>query len=210
MKTTVYLMRHSKPNRNILNYENNHLLKNEITPLTTEGEERARKLANLPFFKNIDVIYSSHYTRAIATVKYLAKKLDKQINIEEAFCERIRKKDEKTVTPLDFEKRQFKDHSFKLEGGESFNDVVERYYGALKKVLEKDKGKNILIATHSAAMLMTLTKWCDYDIDKLEFTYKDKKILEEKIEAPEIFKLTFEDNHLIDISNLRIEGIYKL
>ncbi|MBR2833521.1 MAG: histidine phosphatase family protein [Bacilli bacterium] len=210
MQTTVYLMRHSKPNRTILNYENNHLLKNEITPLTVEGENRARKLADLPFFQNIDVIYSSHYTRAIATVKYLAEKLGKPINIEEAFCERIRKAEEETITPPNFELRQFKDHSFKLKGGESLNEVVKRYNEALNKVLNENEGKNIVIASHSAAMLMMLTKWCDYDTDKLEFSYKGKKVLDGKIDAPEIFKLTFENNNLIDIGNLRLDGIYKL
>jgi len=210
MKTTVYLMRHSKPNRTILNYEKNHLLRNEITPLTIEGEEIAKQLADLPYFQNIDVIYSSHYTRALATVKYLAEKLNKQINIEEAFCERIRKTDEETITPPHFELQQFKDHTFKLKGGESLNEVVKRYNEALNKVLNENKGKTIVIASHSAAMLMMFTKWCDYDPDKLEFTYKGKKILDGKIEAPEIFKLIFEDNELINISNLRLDGIYKI
>ena len=208
MITTIYLIRHSKPNRNIIKYEND-LIKNELTPLSVEGEKIAKDLANFPFFQNIDVIYSSHYTRTIETVKYLAEKVNKQIIIEKDFGERIRKTNINNITPPDYEKRQFKDHLFKLEGGESFNEVIKRYNDAITKVLNNNKGKNILIASHSTAILMYLTKYCDYDIDKLEFTYKDKLLLNGKIETPEIFKLTFEDDELTDIINLRLEKLYK-
>lgn len=208
MQTIVYLIRHSKPNRNVLNYKENCLMENELTPLSLLGEDDAKTLADLEFLQDIDIIYSSHYTRAIETAKYLAEKLDKQINIEMAFGERIRKTDVETITPKDFELRQFKDHSFKLKGGESFDEVFERYDKGLSRVLKENEGKKIVIVSHSVAMLMMFSKWCDYDIDKLEFTYKGKKILGGEIDAPEMFKLVFEDDELIDISNLRLEGIY--
>ena len=49
-------------------------------------------------------------------------------------------------------------------------------------------------------------KWCKFeyveDKDDMKFTFKDKVIFNKKINAPEVFKLEFdENNELIDIQN---------
>lgn len=44
--------------------------------------------------------------------------------------------------------------------------------------------------------------------DVLRYIYKDKIILDEKINAPEVFKLTFdENNELLDIDNITFEDL---
>ena len=94
--------------------------------------------------------------------------------------------------------------------GKRYDEVFNRYSKALSKVLNENEVKTIAIFSHVVAMLMTFTKWCDLNIDKLEFTYKGKNVLDGKIDAPEIFKLVFEKEELINISNLRLENVYKL
>ena len=52
------------------------------------GEILAKKLSELEELKNIDVLYSSNYIRAISTAKYIAEKNSIEINIDERLGER--------------------------------------------------------------------------------------------------------------------------
>ena len=58
-------------------------IKNEQNPLSDNGEILAQELSNIAEFKNIDVLYSSNYVRAISTAKYIAEKNNIKINIDE-------------------------------------------------------------------------------------------------------------------------------
>ena len=71
--TTVYLIRHSMPFREFLgtyDASDTEQLRNEKNILCVEGEERARKMSEIPLLCDIDVLYSSHYVRAMSTAKY--------------------------------------------------------------------------------------------------------------------------------------------
>ena len=74
MFTTVYLIRHSiKFNMNDYNFYNNSdnkQLRTKKNMLTIEGEKRAEILSKEKEFKNIDVVYSSSYAKAMQTAKY--------------------------------------------------------------------------------------------------------------------------------------------
>lgn len=74
MNTIVYLIRHSTKfnpkDIEIYNSTDSKQLKTEKRMLSIEGEKRAEILSKEPEFKNIDVIYSSDYTRAMQTAKY--------------------------------------------------------------------------------------------------------------------------------------------
>ena len=52
---------------------------NEKIILTVKGEEDAKKISKLEELKNIDVIFSSNYVRAISTAKYIAYENDLDI-----------------------------------------------------------------------------------------------------------------------------------
>ena len=68
---TIYLVRHSAPFVEIDNYEDfksvswNEYNRNMI--LSSEGEEKAKKLCDIEEFKDIDAIYSADSFRAIGT-----------------------------------------------------------------------------------------------------------------------------------------------
>ena len=74
---TFYLIRHSAPFVEIENYEDyksvswNDYNRNII--LSSEGEEKAKKLCELEELKNLDVIYAADSYRAIGTAKYVAE-----------------------------------------------------------------------------------------------------------------------------------------
>lgn len=88
--TIIYLIRHSEQYRNYV-YNHNSEKESEINKkiiLSIEGEEKARVLANKEELKNIELLYSSDYARAVATAKYIAFNNKLTINIDERLGER--------------------------------------------------------------------------------------------------------------------------
>lgn len=83
MSTTIYITRHSIPMKMcpFIKNDDEFQTKNEKQILSVEGEKRAQKLSELEELKDIDVIITSNYVRAIATAKYVADKNDKEIII---------------------------------------------------------------------------------------------------------------------------------
>ena len=82
--TYIYLIRHSEQlrleNKNE-DYETSQIA-NEKIILSVQGEQKAKELSKLEQLKNIDVLYSSNYVRAIATAKYIANENNISINID--------------------------------------------------------------------------------------------------------------------------------
>lgn len=200
--TTIYLIRHSKSEKthNIVNNDNLQI-QNEKQFLSIDGEQLAKEKMDIDELKNIDILYSSNYLRALGTAKYIAKNNNITINIHEGFGERkfgISSWDE---IPDDFYEKQVVDKNYKIDNGESQLEVRNRMLESLNSVFENDK--RIAILTHSTAMLFLLMKWCN--ITKENISYKDKIISVTKIDNCDIFKLTFDDNHdLIEISNIKL------
>ena len=199
--TTIYFIRHSE----VLKYNNVHnsdsfQLQNEKWILTKNGETIAEEKSKLEELQNLDIVYSSNYVRAIGTAKYFSP--DK-INIDERFGERkfgINSWDE---LPTDFGERQFNDFDYKIENGESLNDVIKREEEALNDILNNYKEKKILIVGHSTALAALFSKWCKISYDG-PYIYNDKEFFDGKWNHCETFKLEFDnDNNLISIMNIK-------
>jgi 2,3-bisphosphoglycerate-dependent phosphoglycerate mutase len=80
MNTTVYFIRHAKPDI---------LVKNDMTrPLSLEGIEKSKELINTFKEIKIDHIYSSPFKRAIQTIEPIAKEKNIKIEIIDDFRER--------------------------------------------------------------------------------------------------------------------------
>lgn len=211
MKTIIYLCRHSEP---IAMYDNKNetmQLRNEKISLTILGEEKARKLSLLPELNNIDNVIASNYVRAIATAKYIAFNNKKDIEVMPEFGERkfgnINSWDD---LPKGFSDKQIKDWDYKFEGGESFNEVCERMYFALQSILKKYKGKKIFIVSHGTAISVLFSKIADVFFPDEEnynrvIYFNGKLIFDGKYDAPELFKLEYEDEKLVDIKNIKIK-----
>ena len=69
--TIVYLIRHAETvdENGIRNTNEDSQMINEKEILSVEGEEQAKKLSENAELKNLDIIWSSSYTRAKATAK---------------------------------------------------------------------------------------------------------------------------------------------
>ena len=69
--------------KGIRNTDETSQMINEKEILSIKGEEVAKKLSENKEIKNIDVIWSSSYTRAKQIAKYIASKNNLQINKEQ-------------------------------------------------------------------------------------------------------------------------------
>lgn len=211
MKTIIYLCRHSEPIDMYDNKNETMQLRNEKISLSVLGEEKARKLSLLPELNNIDNVIASNYVRAIATAKYIAFNNKKNIEVIPEFGERkFGNINSWSDLPKGFSDKQIKDWDYKFEGGESFNEVCERMYFALQSVLKKYKGKKIFIVSHGTAISVLFSKIADvffYDEENYNrgIYFNDKLIFDGKYDAPELFKLEYEDEKLVDVKNIKVK-----
>ncbi len=176
--TTIYFVRHAEPN-----YTNHDDILRELS----EKGLKDRELVT-DFFtdKQIDIVLSSPYKRAVDTVLDFAEKNGKDILIVEGFKER--KVDSDWIVDFDsFCKKQWEDFDYKLSDGECLKEVQSRNIVALDNVLSSYKGKNIVIGSHGTA-LSTIINYYDKsfgynDFEKIrflmpwivEFSFEDKK-----------------------------------
>lgn len=211
MKTIIYLCRHSEPIDMYDNKNETMQLRNEKISLSVLGEEKARKLSLLPELNNIDNVIASNYVRAIATAKYIAFNNKKDIEVIPEFGERkFGNINSWSDLPKGFSDKQIKDWDYKFEGGESFNEVCERMYFALQSVLKKYKGKKIFIVSHGTAISVLFSKIAHvefYDEENYNrgIYFNGKLIFDGKCDAPELFKLEYEDEKLVDVKNIKIK-----
>lgn len=212
--TTIYLIRHSVrfERSNIESYltEQSNLLKNEKIILSVEGEKRAEILSHEDELQNIDVVYASNLVRTLATAKYLCYNQNLKVNIDDRFDERrVGIPNDNDVT--DWFTRQYYDPNYKTVGGESQLDVRNRVYGGLLDILSKHKDKRVAIFSHGYAITFLLLKWCKLiNIDcnhKFTISYNDKIIYDKKINAPEVFKLTFDGTNLKNLECIEFEDL---
>lgn len=104
--------------------------------------------------------------------------------------------------PKDFEIKQFKDGSYKIGTGESLNEVQNRMYNALIKILTINKGKKICIVSHTVAMTSLFRVWCNI-VPNDGYYFNNHKFSNTKWDYCETFKLEFDaNNNLISITNI--------
>jgi len=199
--TIVYFMRHSEALKfNNKNNSDSLQIQNEKWPLTIKGENIARAKSLEKEFSDIDIVYSSNYVRAIATAKYFT---NDKVNIDENFGERKFGIDSWDDLPINFGKKQFDDFNYKLDNGESLNEVILRQIDSLNRIMLEHKNKKILIVGHSTALASLFSTWCEVTYDG-PYKFCEKEFFDGKWNFCETFKVTFDnENNLIDIENIK-------
>lgn len=204
MKTVVYFVRHSECVE-VDDFSSDSLqVKNEKKVLSIEGEELARVHSQNKEFTDIDVVISSNYARAIGTSKYIAFNNNKKIIIDSSFGERKFGVNSYSEIEDEFYKRQWEDIYYKKDNGESLYEVQKRMYNGVLDVLDKYRGKKIVIVTHATSLLYLFRKWCDISYDgKYKIMFNNKEAFYGDIKKCETFKLVFDDdNKLLKIDNI--------
>jgi 2,3-bisphosphoglycerate-dependent phosphoglycerate mutase len=194
-------MRHSEPLKcENINNKDSLQIQNEKWCLTLKGESIANEKSKIAELKDFDAVFSSNYVRAISTAKYFT---DDKIFIDESFGERkfgIKSWEE---LPEDFGNKQFNDFDYKIQNGESLNEVINREVTSLLSILEKYKNKKVLVVGHSTALAALFSKWCEITITGT-YKFNNDEFFDGRWNYCETFKLEFNDNYqLVSIKNIR-------
>ncbi|WP_078596595.1 histidine phosphatase family protein [Evansella clarkii] len=160
-------------------------------PLSERGFTDMPKVNEILTAENIDIVIASPYKRAIQTVEGVAAYIGKEIVVLEGFKER-------NLSPVPVEDfnhaitKVWDDFSFSLEGGESNNMGQARGVETTYTVLDKYKGKNVVIGTHGNIMVLIM----NYFDSQFDFPFW------KKLDMPDIYKLTFDGKELRSVSRL--------
>ncbi|MCH1965399.1 histidine phosphatase family protein [Paraclostridium sordellii] len=178
----IYFVRHAKPDFSV---------HDDLTrPLTDKGIIDSKNICEFLKEKSVNKIYSSPYKRAIDTIKELAQNLNIKIEVVDDFRER--KISNIWIEDFNkFSKSQWENFEYKLNDGESLNEVQSRNIKALHKILNENSNQNIVIGTHGTA-LSTIINYYDKTFDYLSFT-KIKDIM------PFIVCMEFEKTNVLNI-----------
>lgn len=185
--TTIYFIRHAEPD-----YTNHN---DRERPLTQKGKEDSKLVTQYLCDKNIDIVLSSPYVRAVDTVKDFAESFGYPILTVEDFRER--KVDSIWIEDFyKFSKMQWDDFEYKLSDGESLREVQDRNINALMEALKEYTGKNIVIGSHGTA-LSTI-------INYFEPTYSFDDFQRIRNIMPWIVKMSFQGDTLIHIEKIDV------
>lgn len=185
--TTVYFVRHAEPNLG------NH---DEVTrELTEKGLQDRRLVTAFLSDKNVDVVLSSPYKRAVDTVRDSAESKGLGVGLVDDFRER--KVESGWIEDFDsFCKSQWEDFDYKLTDGESLGEVQERNINILERILHLYEGKTIVVGSHGTA-LSTIINYYDKAFGYSEFE-KIKRLM------PWIVKFTFEGTKCLNIQQFNL------
>lgn len=179
MRTNLYFVRHAHSEYTPEEY---------TRPLSQKGLADAEEVTKILTENKIDVVVSSPYKRAVQTVEGTALNIAKKILIEDDFKER--KLSEGPIENFSLAiRRVWENENVALEGGESNLTAQKRGVAATLKVLQDYEGKNVVIGTHGNLMVLIM----NYFDKKYDFAFW------ENLDMPDIYRLTFEKNKLVEV-----------
>ena len=187
MRTNVYFIRHAEPN-----YDNHDDMTRE---LSEKGLKDRVLVTEFLKDKQIDAVLSSPFKRAVDTVRDFAEKSGLEIEVVEDFRER--RIDNCWIEDFKgFCKKQWADFSYKLSDGESLEEVQKRNVMALKDVLKRYEGKNLVVGSHGTA-LSTIINYYDKSFGYAQF---------EEIRGlmPWVVQVSFDDDVCVEIRTYNV------
>jgi 2,3-bisphosphoglycerate-dependent phosphoglycerate mutase len=184
MITNIYFVRHA---------DSSYTPEELNRPLSEKGIKDAKKVTELLSHENITKVISSPYKRAIQTVEGTANHFGLSISIDDGFRER--KLAEGSI--INFDEvilKYWENFDFSLPEGETGYFAQDRGVQSLKNVLCTYCGENIAIGTHGNIMVLIMNYY-----DK-EYNYD----FWQRLNMPDIYKLSFENEVLIDVKHIWI------
>lgn len=207
METIIYLITNSKelPTNATSEYSvSNESLDERAQKIVLgiKGEDKAKKFSQNHIFDNVSIIYSSDFASSIATAKYLAKRHEIPIRIDERLRERkFGNLDPKNIKMFIYtEEHNF---DYKINNGESIFDAKKRFINIFNEILDMNLGKEIAIFSHETIITAFLLDFCEakYNLDdKLILTYKEENF--SKLDAPDGFKLYINNKTIVNIEKI--------
>lgn len=169
MNTVIYLTRHGQTLWNI----EKRLQGRGNSPLTEEGIERAKELRDRIKDIHIDIIYSSPIERALTTANII--KGDKSIEVitDDGLMEMCFGDYEGKITDEVMKENPNWDISLIMKGnteltapnGENLAEVRDRVARSMNKIIEKNRGKTILIVAHGITLKAIMYYFKDGEVN---------------------------------------------
>lgn len=163
------------------------------SPLTIEGTRQAQLLSIFLDEQNypIDTIISSPYLRAIDSIKPYADKKGINIEIDLQLHERVL-----SVEPIDDWLNEleysFQHPNYRLPGGESANDAIQRANQILQSIFDNNDMTNIILVTHGNLLTLMLSQFDpSFNFDKWK-----------QLENPDIYLINYDDNKVQSIEHV--------
>lgn len=200
--TTIYLINNSYTMNNLAFPDRESLeLKREKRILSIEGEEASKKLASNKDLQSVQEIFASPFVMSIGTAKYLARKLELDMQIKVEIGERVLGKlgDKKIRMISEIQENDF---DYKLSGGESLNEVKNRMVRFVDKLLMQYPDKTMALFTHNVAITCLLSNWCSkgFNLDnRLILNYQDEAVIDGAWDGINIIELVFDGKELVSI-----------
>ena len=204
---TIYLIRHSAPFVEIENYDDYKNVPwsdyNRNMILSSEGEEKAKKLCNIDELKHLDAVYSADSFRAIGTAKYVAEINNLKIKLDNRINERNLGVNTISELPENQTLESFKNKDYKFGIGESLNEVDKRFNSFINEILESNYN-NIALFIHGIIMMSFLQNNTSFSFDgkNMRLLFDNKEIYNDKMKNPMVFKIEYENNMIVDIEEI--------
>src|ERR1700737_4898509 len=164
--TRVFMVRHGAT---ILSAEDRFAGATDV-PLSDEGREQTRRLAERLSRERIAAVYASPLGRTIETAQILAAphKLDVQAReglreISHGRWEQMTRREVEEKFPEEAAEWEKDPYTFAPLGGESGLAVTARALPALIELVREYPGKNILIVSHKATIRLLLSSLLGFD-----------------------------------------------
>lgn len=187
MNTVIYLTRHGQTLWNI----EKRLQGRGNSPLTEEGIERAKELRDRIKDIHIDIIYSSPIERALTTANII--KGDKSIEVitDDGLMEMCFGDYEGKITDEVMKENPNWDISLIMKGnteltapnGENLAEVRDRVARSMNKIIEKNRGKTILIVAHGITLKAIM------------YYFKDEEVNSEVMGQATLTKVNVDENN---------------
>lgn len=183
--------------------ESNLETKLKFRPLNEKGDNLAKKLSTQPEFQNLERVYSAEDLASISTSIYLSNSLSQDLVVNNNLNEcKIGELGNKNLKMLSY----FSEHNydFKLEGGESLNECSRRINSFIKS-LEDDGYESVGIFLPKRCLMAFLIPHTKQDFnldDRLILIYNERIIYGDVDNSLEMFKITYENNKVIDIESI--------
>ena len=143
--TKIFFVRHAQSDLSVKD--------DKMRPLTEKGMADSCKVSEILAKENIAQLFSSPFKRAVDTLKPFAEMRNLDIQLIDGLKERRVSTGWLWMDDfMEFSKKQWKDFSYKLKGGESLGEIRDRNIAVINDILKKYQGENIAIGTHGTAM----------------------------------------------------------
>jgi broad specificity phosphatase PhoE len=199
---TIFLIRHSycfdfSAFENVENWHWDDFNKNML--LTAEGEDLARKLGEMAELGNVDAVFSANSTRAIGTAKYIARKNNIKIDVQNEINER--------AFANNFLIRDIKKNENLYT--ETEKQVQARFQKWIDGVASRTEYKRVAVVLHAKILIIYL-KSLGFDLSFNMHGYLLKHgtqtICDEAVIGnPLLLKLEFENGKFQSLENIKLD-----